>query len=196
MTDATGDKKAHPKDVTLLLSRAASGDREGIDRLLDAVYDQLHRVASKRMNDEKPGHTLQATALVHEAYLRLIQNKELEWSSRAHFYVAAAEAMRRILIEHARKKDRLKRGGDRRRIYLSVADLAAEENLEDVLAIVEAIERLEQEDSRAALVTRLRFYAGLTVEETAKALSLSERTVMREWSYARAWLYENLSRDE
>ena len=191
-----GNKGAQPDDVTVLLSRAASGDREGIDRLLDAVYEQLHRVAQQRMNDEKPGHTLQATALVHEAYLRLIQNEELEWSSRAHFYVAAAEAMRRILIEHARKKGRVKRGGDRRRVYLNIVDLAGQEDLEDVVALVDAIERLEQEDSRAAVVTRLRFYAGLTVEETAKALGLSERTVMREWSYARVWLYEALSGPE
>ena len=148
------------------------------------------------MKDEKPGHSLQATALVHEAYLRLVRNKELKWSSRAHFYVAAAQAMQRILIEHARKKKRLKRGGDRRPMASSVLDLASDENLEDVVAINEAINRLEGQDSRAALVTRLRFYAGLTVEETAKAMKLSERTVMREWAYARAWLFEALDPGE
>jgi RNA polymerase sigma factor (TIGR02999 family) len=180
-------------DVTVLLDRVAAGDRQSTDRLLDAVYDQLRRIAQQRMNNEKPGHTLQATALVHEAYLRLVRNQNLNWSSRAQFYVAAAQAMDRILIEHARKKKRLKRGGDRQPVVSSVVDLASDENLEDVVAIHEAIDRLEGEDPRAALVTRLRFYAGLSVEETAKAMEISERTVMREWVYARSWLRDALS---
>ena len=179
-------------DVTVLLDRVAAGDRQSTDRLLEAVYDQVRRIAQQHMKDEKPGHTLEATALVHEAYLRLVRNKELKWSSRAQFYVAAAHAMQRILVEHARKKKRLKRGGDRRPVASNVLDLASDENLEDVVAINEAINRLEGEDARAALVTRLRFYAGLTVEETAKAMKLSERTVMREWAYARAWLHDAL----
>ncbi len=179
-------------DVTVLLDRVAAGDRQSTDRLLEAVYDQLRKIAQLRMKDEKAGHTLQATALVHEAYLRLVRNKELKWSSRAQFYVAAAQAMQRILVEHARKKKRLKRGGDRQPLASNVLDLARDENLEDVVALNEAIDRLEREDARAALVTRLRFYAGLTVEETAKAMKLSERTVMREWAYARAWLHAAL----
>jgi RNA polymerase sigma factor (TIGR02999 family) len=179
-------------DVTVLLDRVAAGDRQSTDRLLEAVYGQLRRIAQQRMKDEKPGHTLQATALVHEAYLRLVRNKELKWSSRAQFYVAAAQAMQRILVEHARKKKRLKRGGDRRPVAYNVVDLARDENLEDVVALHEAIDRLAGEDARAALVTRLRFYAGLTVEETAKAMKASERTVMREWVYARAWLRDAL----
>ena len=180
-------------DVTVLRDRVAAGDRQGTDRLLEAVYDQLRRIAQQRMKDEKPGHSLQATALVHEAYLRLIRNKELKWSSRAQFYVAAAHAMQRILVEHARKKKRLKRGGNRRPVASNIVDLAREENLEDVVTLADAIDRLEREHPRAALVTRLRFYAGLTVEETAKAMKLSERTVMREWAYARAWLCDTLS---
>ena len=184
--------RSEPLDVTVLLDRVAAGDRQSTDRLLEAVYDQLRRIAQQHMKDEKPGHTLEATALVHEAYLRLVRNKELKWSSRAQFYVAAAHAMQRILVEHARKKKRLKRGGDRRPVASNVLDLASDENLEDVVAINEAINRLEGEDARAALVTRLRFYAGLTVEETAKAMKLSERTVMREWAYARAWLHDAL----
>jgi len=180
-------------DVTVLRDRVAAGDRQGTDRLLEAVYDQLRRIAQQRMKDEKPGHSLQATALVHEAYLRLIRNKELKWSSRAQFYVAAAQAMQRILVEHARKKKRLKRGGNRRPVASNIVDLAREENLEDVVTLADAIDRLEREHPRAALVTRLRFYAGLTVEETAKAMKLSERTVMREWAYARAWLCDTLS---
>lgn len=178
--------------MTDLLDRVAAGDRLSTDRLLDAVYDQLRKIAQQRMQDEKPGHSLQATALVHEAYLRLVRTKHPKWSSRAHFYVAAAQAMQRILVEHARKKKRLKRGGDRQPVASNVVDLARDENLEDVVALHEAIDRLEGEHPRAALVTRLRFYAGLTVEETAKAMKISERTVTREWVYARAWLREAL----
>jgi RNA polymerase sigma factor (TIGR02999 family) len=188
----SGGDRHGSADVTVLLDRVAAGDRQSTDRLLEAVYGQLRRIAQQRMKDEKPGHTLQATALVHEAYMRLVRNKELKWSSRAQFYAAAAQAMQRILIEHARKKKRLKRGGDRRPVASNVVDIARDENLEDVIALHEAIDRLEGEDPRAATVTRLRFYAGLSVEDTAKAMKLSERTVMREWAYARAWLHEAL----
>jgi RNA polymerase sigma factor (TIGR02999 family) len=189
------DDRPGSEDVTLLLDRVAAGDRHSTDRLLEAVYDQLRRIAQQRMNDERPGHTLQATALVHEAYLRLVRGKNLEWSSRAQFYVAAAQAMQRILVEHARRKKRLKRGGGRRPVASNVVDLAKDENLEDVVALHEVIDRLEGEDPRAALVTRLRFYAGLSIEETAKATKLSVRTVMREWAYARAWLRDALEPD-
>ena len=193
---SSSDDRPGSADVTVLLDRVAAGDRQSTDRLLEAVYDQLRKIAQQRMQDEKPGHTLQATALVHEAYLRLVRNSEkLQWSSRAQFYVAAAQAMQRILIEHARKKKRLKRGGDRQPVAANVVDLAGDENLEDVTALHEAIDRLEAEDPRAALVTRLRFYAGLTVQETAKAMKVSERTVMREWVYARAWLRDALAQD-
>jgi len=159
---------------------------------LPLVYDELRSLAANMLRGERHNHTLQPTALVHEAYLRLVRNQNLEWSSRAQFYVAAAQAMQRILIEHARKKKRLKRGGNRRRVASNVVGLARDENLEDVVALHEAIDRLEGEDPRAALVTRLRFYSGLSVEETAKAMQLSERTVMREWAYARAWLHDAL----
>ncbi len=187
-------KGRKPPDVTVLLDRAAAGDRQSTDQLLEAVYSQLRIIAKRRMGDEKPGHTLQATALVHEAYLRLVRDQGLKWSSRAQFYVAAARAMQRILVDHARKKKRLKRGGDKRRpTARSVLDLAGDDNLQDVVAINDAIDRLEVEDARAALVTRLRFYAGLTVEETAKAMKISERTVMREWAYARAWLFKTFT---
>lgn len=176
----------------MLLGRVAAGDPESTDRLLQAVYGQLRKIAQRRMKDEKPGHTLQATALVHEAYMRLVGGGKPNWSSRAQFYFAAARAMQRILIEHARKKNRLKRGGDRRPVASSVVDLASDENLEDVVILGQAIDRLEEEDPRAAKITRLRFYAGLTVEETASAMELSESTVMREWRYARAWLHDAL----
>lgn len=176
----------------MLLDRAAEGDAHSTERLLEAVYDQLRKIAQQRMNNEKPGHTLQATALVHEAYLRLLRDRNPKWSSRAQFYVAAAQAMQRILVEHARKKGRLKRGGDWQPAVSSVLDLARDENLDEVVALHAAVEKLEREDPRAALVTRLRFYAGLTVEETAQAMGLSERTVAREWDYARAWLRDAL----
>jgi RNA polymerase sigma-70 factor (ECF subfamily) len=189
---SSSDDRPGVEEVTVLLDRVAAGDRQSTDRLLAAVYDQLRKIAQQRMNDERAGHTLQATALVHEAYLRLLRNRKPDWSSRAEFYVAAAQAMQRILVEHARKKKRLKRGGDRQPVVSSVLDLAGDENLEDVVALHEAVDRLEAEDPRAALVTRLRFYAGLTVEETAKAMKVSERTVMREWLYARAWLRDAL----
>jgi RNA polymerase sigma factor (TIGR02999 family) len=189
--DSSGNRP-DSADVTVLLDGVVAGDRQCADQLLNAVYGQLRKIAQQRMKNEKPGHTLQATALVHEAYLRLVRNQKLNWSSRAQFYVAAAQAMERILVEHARKKKRLKRGGDRRPVFSNVVDLAREENLEDVVALHEAIDRLEGEDPRAALVTRLRFYAGLTVEETAKAMRVSERTVMREWAYARSWLHNAL----
>jgi len=190
---SSSDNMADSADVTVLLDRVAAGDRQSSDRLFEAVYDQLRKIAQQRMQDEKPGHTLQATALVHEAYLRLVgNNKKVQWSSRAQFYAAAAQAMQRILVEHARRKKRLKRGGDRQPVASNVVDLARDENLEDIVALHEAVDRLEGEDPRAALVTRLRFYAGLTVEETAKALKVSERTVMREWVYARAWLRDAL----
>jgi len=189
---SSSDDRPGVEEVTVLLDRVAAGDRQSTDRLLAAVYDQLRKIAQQRMNDERAGHTLQATALVHEAYLRLLRDRKPDWSSRAQFYVAAAQAMQRILVEHARKKKRLKRGGDRPPVVSNVLDLASDENLEDVVALHDAVDRLEAEDPRAALVTRLRFYAGLTVEETAKAMKVSERTVMREWLYARAWLRDAL----
>jgi RNA polymerase sigma factor (TIGR02999 family) len=188
------DNRQGGVDVTVLLDRIAAGDEQSTDRLLEAVYVQLRKIAQQRMQDENPGHSLQATALVHEAYLRLVRtNAKVQWSSRGHFYVAAAQAMQRILIEHARRKKRLKRGGDRPTMVSNVVDLADDANFEHVFELHEAIEQLEKDDPRAALVTRLRFYAGLTVEETAKAMKISERTVMREWVYARAWLRDALT---
>lgn len=189
----SSDESNKPPDISDLLTRVAAGGRESADRLLEAVYDQLRKVAQRRLQDERPGHSLQATALVHEAYLRLVRGQEVAWSSRAEFYVAAARAMERILIEHARARGRLKRGGDRSPAAADVVDLARDENLEEVVALKEAIDKLAADDARAALVTRLRFYAGLTVEETAAALEISERTVMREWEYARAWLRDAMT---
>ena len=161
------------------------------NELLPLVYDQLRALANLRLSQESSGHTLQATALVHEIYLRL-SKADLRFNDRAHFFHAAAEAMRRILIEHARGKHRQKRGGDAVRHPLNVLDLAAEQDSEEILAFDEALEQLAVESPQTAAVVRLRFYAGLTVEETAESLDLSPRTVNREWTYARAWLYRRL----
>ena len=158
--------------------------------LLPIVYAQLHKLAQQRMAQEKPGHSLQATALVHEAFLRIVGDREDGWASRAQFFAAAAEALRRILIEHARAHARVVHGGGRQRVTLSGIDLAATEDLGQVLAVDEAFQRLQLADPRAADVVRLRFYAGLSEAETAAALNLSDRTVRREWVYARAWLFD------
>lgn len=179
--------------VTALLrdpARLAAG--APADELLTLVYTQLRRIAQQRMADERAGHTLQATALVHEAYVRLIGDREVEWAGRAHFFHAAAEAMRRILVEHARARGRVKRGGGAQRIPLNVLDLAADADAQEIGALDAAIKRLEAQDPSAGAVVRLRFYAGLTVEQTAASLGLSGRTVIREWNYARAVLFREL----
>ena len=181
--------------VTQILGDLAAGKREASGELLPLVYDQLRRSAQQRMAQERAGHTLSATALVHEAYMRLVGDQDARWDGRAHFYAAAAEAMRRILIEHARSRGRVKRGGDRQRVPLSVVDLAADQDPEQILALDGAIGRLAEQDARLGEIVRLRFYAGLSVEETAAALSVSDRTVKRDWAFARAWLQRELGGD-
>lgn len=177
-----------PHDVTRFL-RSSADDRT---ELLALVYDHLKRIAGARMRGERADHTLQATALVHEAWVRLAGGADVAWTDRAHFYAAAAEAMRRVLIEHARARGRVKRGGGLQRKPLDVVDLAVAADPDEILALDEAIGRLEEQDARAAEIVRLRFYAGLSVDETAQALGTSRRTVLREWAFARAWLYRTL----
>jgi RNA polymerase sigma factor (TIGR02999 family) len=181
-----------PNDATRFLTAAAGGDKAAADSLLPLVYEQLRKVAQRRMDGERSGHTLSATGLVHEAYLRLVGPREVAWAGRGHFYVAAAEAMRRILLDHARASGR--RGGQKLRLS-EVGDVAAlaVTGAEEILAVDEAIRRLESEDSQAAALVRLRFYAGLDVEDAAKALGVSPRTAARLWTYARAVLYRDLS---
>ena len=176
--------------VTQLLQAAGSGDRAANERLLDAVYSQLRKIAQNRMNAERPDHTLDATALVHDAYLRLAGDGDIQWANRAHFFKAAGEAMRRILIEHARARGRAKRGGDQRgkRLPMDVLELATEADLDEILSVDEAVRRLEEQDADLAQVVRLRFYAGLSEEEVARCLGVSDRTVRRDWTLARAWL--------
>lgn len=183
-------------EITRILSDIEQGDPKAADQLLPLVYDELRKLAAQRMANEAPGQTLQATALVHEAYVRLVHNeKAQEWNSRGHFFAAAAEAMRRILIDRARDKQRLKRGGDRQRIDLDRITLASDVLSEDLLALNEAIEQLEQEDSQTAELVKLRYFAGLSLGKAAEALNLPRRTADRTWAYARAWLFEKLSDD-
>jgi RNA polymerase sigma factor (TIGR02999 family) len=160
--------------------------------LLTLLYDELRRLAQQRMARERPGHSLQATVLVHEAYLRIAGNRPAGWASRAQFFAAAAEAMRRILIENARAHSSRRNGGGRGLVTLTGVDLAADDSLDDVLAVDEAFQRFEVADPRGAEIVRLRFFAGLGEAETADALGVSERTVRREWAYARAWLFDAL----
>ncbi len=180
-------------DVTRILSAIEQGDPQAAEQLLPLVYDELRKLAAQRLAQEKPGQTLQATALVHEAYLRLVgADQAQQWNSRGHFFAAAAEAMRRILLNQARDKKRQKRGGGWRRLdleALAVVDNATDDQL---LALDEALERLTQENPICGELVKLRFFAGLSLGEAAAALGLARRTAERNWAYARAWLYEAL----
>jgi RNA polymerase sigma factor (TIGR02999 family) len=161
--------------------------------LFERVYGELRTMAQRQMNDERAGHTMRATELVHEAYVRLTNGGDpIDLTNKSHFFHAAGEAMRRILIEHARRRARVKRGGGRERVSLSMVDAALPDDPEDLLALDEALRRLEEKDERAAEVVRLRFFAGLTIEQTADTMDLSPRTVKREWEFARTWLAQQL----
>ena len=183
-------------DLTSLLANAAQGDGDAVSEVLALVYEKLRAIAQRKMGQERVDHTLEATALVHEAYLRLFPAEKLAWESRGQFYFAAARAMSQILVDHARGRGREKRVGRKRRVPLGVVDLASTEDLEGILALKEAVARLEETDHRAAQTVQLRFYAGLSLEKTAKVLEVSERTVLRDWNYARAWLARELALNE
>jgi RNA polymerase sigma factor (TIGR02999 family) len=179
-------------DVTRILSAIDQGAPHASEQLLPLVYDELRQLAAQRLAQETPGQTLQPTALVHEAYLRLVGGGEGQhWDSRAHFFGAAAEAMRRILVEQARRKGRLKRGGNRKRIDLDAAALASAAP-EDLLDVDDALTKLADEDPAAARIVQLRCFAGLSVEEAARALGLARSTAYEHWAYARAWLFHEL----
>jgi RNA polymerase sigma factor (TIGR02999 family) len=180
-------------EVTRILSAIERGDPDRADQLLPLVYGELRRLAARSLADEAPGRTLQATGLVHEAYLRLVDVERAQhWNSRGHFFAAAAEAMRRILIEEARRRRSLKRGGDRARVDIDSLEVAAPEAPDDVLAIDEALDQLATVDPEAAEVVRLRYFAGLTVKQVAEILGVSPRKADSLWAFARAWLLRKI----
>jgi len=182
-----------PNEVTQLLLAWSDGDPAALDKLIPLVYEELHRLAQGYLHREAPGHTLQTTALVNEAYLRLIDWKSMRWQNRAHFFGVSAQLMRRILVDFARSRHYAKRGGGGHRVSLDEAAVVSAERDADFLALDEALARLAAIDPRKSQVVELRFFEGLSVEEIAEVLKVSPRTVMREWSLARAWLYRELS---
>ena len=189
-------------DITRILQQIEGGDPTAAEKLLPLVYDELRKLAAARLAQEKPGQTLQATALVHEAYLRLVGGEQesgvrydepSEWNSRGHFFAAAAEAMRRILVEQARRKLQVKQGGDLQRVALGEVEPAVEGLSDDLLALDESLARLEAHDPLAARVVKLRYFAGLSMPESAESLGISLRTAERNWTYARTWLHRDLT---
>jgi RNA polymerase sigma factor (TIGR02999 family) len=176
-------------EVTQILEALERGEPQAAEQLLALVYEELRRLAAQKMAREAPGQTLQATALVHEAWLRLGGDQQPEWQNRAHFFAAAAEAMRRILIDTARRKKFQRHGGGAQRVNLDALDLAAKMDDEQLLALHEALDRLAAEDPEKAELVKLRFFAGLTLPQAAKVLGISEPTAKRRWAYSRAWLY-------
>ena len=184
-------------DVTRILSAIEQGEPHAAEQLLPLVYDELRKLAAQKLRQLKPGQTLEATALVHEAYLRLVDVQKLQrWDSRGHFFAAAAESMRRILLNRARDRSRLKRGGDRRRIDLNQVELALDSSDEQLIALDEALALLAIEDPSAAQLVNLRFFAGLTLKDSAASLGLAMRTAERQWAYARAWLFARLRKGD
>jgi len=185
-------------DVTRILNAIEQGDARATEELLPLVYEELRLLAAQKMSQEPPGQTLQATALVHEAYLRLVEAKDQSWNSRGHFFKAAAEAMRRILVDNARRKKSLRAGGEHQQIDIDKAGLCAltlseERSSDDLLALDEALEKLSKTDPRNAELVKLRYFAGLSLDQIAKIECVSRRTATRWWTYARAWLHREIS---
>lgn len=184
-------------DITVVLQKMARGDSVAGAQLLTLVYDELRRLAAAKMARESPGHTLQATALVHEAWLRLGGDGRKAWPNRSYFFAAAAEAMRRILVDAARRKQAARHGGGQERVNLDIpgVDISAPADDAELLAVHEALDRLAAHDARKAEVVKLRYFTGLSLEEIAQALDVSEPTVKRDWAYARAWLFKEIRRE-
>jgi RNA polymerase sigma factor (TIGR02999 family) len=186
-----------PQEITQLLRQWSEGNREGLDQLLPLVYDELHRQAARYLRRERGEHTLQPTALIHEAYLKLIDQRDVQWQSRTHFFAIAAQLMRRILVDYARTKHREKRGGADDKLPLEEAALVvANEKSVDLLALDEALTRLAAMDEQQARVVELRYFSGLSLEETAEALDISRATAARDWNMAKTWLYRELTRQK
>ena len=181
-----------PHEITQLLAEWSSGNQAALDKLYPLVYDELHRMAHRYMSRERKGHTLQTTAVINEAYLRLVEQRNVHWANRAHFFGIAAEIMRRILIDHARRYHYLKRGGGAQRISLDEVAVVAKERASELLALDEALDRLSSIDPRRARVVELRFFGGLENDEIGEVLKISGNTVTRDWNMARAWLHKEL----
>lgn len=182
-----------PQEITKLLSDWNDGKGEALDKLLPIVYEELHRMAKNYMNSQPSGHTLQTTALIHEAYLKLADQKDKQWENRSHFFGVAAQAMRHILIDHARSHQTKKRGGETQIISLEDVAVISNERVEEVIALDDALKVLESQDARKGRVVELRYFGGLSVEETAEVLKVSPDTVMRDWRFAKTWLLRELS---
>ena len=186
--------EATPQNVTQLLVKWSKGDPNALDALIPLVYTELRRLARHYLQQEKQGHTLSSTALVHEAYLRLVNQREVTWQNRAHFFGVASQMMRRILVDHARKRAAAKRGGDAFTLALDDASLAADNRQVDLVALDDALVGLSKLDERQSRLVELRFFGGLSIEETSEVLGVSTPTVKRDWASARAWLFRELSR--
>jgi RNA polymerase sigma factor (TIGR02999 family) len=185
-----------PKDITKLLIDWRNGDKEALDRLMPLVYEQLRRMANNYMRNERKGHTLQTSALVNEAYLRLVDHENIDWQNRAHFFGVAAQAMRRILVDHARSRSYLKRGGAAKQVSLDEAATLAEDRAGELIALDEALKELAKMDPRKSSVVELRYFGGLSLEETAEALEISIPTVTRDWNTAKAWLLREMTKSD
>jgi len=183
---------ASPGDVTSLLNKLADGDRQAGAQLVPLVYNELRRLAARCLQRERENHTLQATALVHEAYLKLTAQRSARWQNRAQFFALAAQAMRRILVDYARTQQRIRRGGKQQKVTLDEALLVSPDRTEELIAVHESLSRLEKLDPRQSQIVELRYFGGLTVEEVAEVLRVSSKTVTREWNTAKAWLYGDL----
>ena len=180
-------------EVTRIIHAIEQGDSQATEKLLPLVYEELRLLAGRKMAQEKPGQTLQATALVHEAYIRLVGQEAQDWSSRAHFFSAASEAMRRILVDNARRKQSIKRGGNRQKVKLNNAVMAIEGPGDDLLALDEALKNLAAEDDKLAELIKLRYFAGLNLDQIAEIMGIGRRTADRYWALGRAWLYRQIA---
>ena len=180
------------QNITQLLNDLSEGNNVAIEKLLPLVYDELRKISSKYLRDEYRQHTLQTTELVHEAYLKLIGDQKISWQNRAHFFGIAARTMRQILVDYARKRNAVKRGGGERKLTLDQTPLLSEVSDEKILALDEALKRLESIEERSSKIVELRYFSGLTIEETAEILQISPATVKRDWNFAKAWLYREI----
>ena len=187
------DGSPSPHEITQLLAEWSNGNQTALDKLYPLVYDELHRMARRYMNRERKGHTLQTTALINEAYVRLVDQKHVHWANRAHFFAISAQIMRRILIDHARRHGYAKRGGGAEKVSLDETAIIADDPASDLLLLDEALSRLAEMDPRRSQVVELRYFGGLNNEEISGVLKISENTVTRDWNMARAWLYQELS---